>query len=323
MKPVLLAALAGLAAMTLVVAPAPAAETPGGAPPVPPLPASPVATFRQLLALPPTDRDAALAARPEAQRQTLRTRLAEYDSLSPERREERLQATDLYWHLQQLIRRAPAERVALLAAAPDDLRPILVERLAVWDRLPDSDRRVLVEHEQSIRYFARWHEIPQPPPLPGPSLAPAPAVSLRLQGELSRLQELTPDQRQRAVENWHQFFDSPGPRAERALRTMSASERMEMQEVLRKFRALPPGQRQTCIDSFARLANLPPADRAEFLRRAERWEALPASERAAWRRLVTLLPPLPPVPEIESRPTPPIPTPPPRKTLLTNSRPQL
>lgn len=287
--------------------------------PEPPARVSPVATFRQLLALSPTDRTAALDRRPASQRELLRTRLADYEALPAEQRELRLQATDLYWHLQQLMVRSSAEREDLLRAAPRELLPILTERLALWDRLPESDRRTLQQHETAIRYFARWRGVPKPPPLPGPSVGTAPAVSFRLQAELDRLQELPADERDRAVENWRQFFDAPGPRAARALQAMSEPEREEMQEVLRKFRALPPTQRQTCIDSFARLANLPPVERAEFLRRAERWESLPAPERAAWRRLVGMLPPLPPIPETVPA-GPPLPKAPVR-TLLTDTQP--
>jgi hypothetical protein len=293
-------------------------------PPTPPPPVSPVAVFRQLLALPDASRDETLSKRSPAQRELLRARLAEYQALPAEKREERLVATDLYWHLQQLIRREPARREPLLAAAPADLRPVLEERLAVWDRLPESDRRILQDQDHAIRYFARWKVLPAAPPLPGPSLSRSPAVSLRLQGELARLQDLPPAQRERVVENWRQFFEAPGARGERALKAMSESEREEMQTVLRRFRSLPPNQRQTCIDSFARLANLPASERADFLRRAERWEALDPAERATWRRLVTLLPPLPPAsaPEPATAPaTPPLPPAPPRRALLTNANP--
>lgn len=295
----------------------PAATLPS-APPMPPSAVSPVAAFRQLLALPPTERESALALRPEAQRTLIRARLADYDALPAEQRETRLRATDLYWHLQQLMVRPAGERAELLQLAPSDLRTVLEERLSLWDQLPESDRQTLRQHENAIRYFARWHGVPQPPPLPGPGVAAAPTIPLRLQADLNQLRALPARDRDRAVENWRQFFDAPGPKIERALELMSDTERAEMQEVLGKFRALPAAQRQTCIDSFARLANLPAPERAEFLRRAERWEQLPPAERAAWRRLVGMLPPLPPVPD--SRPAlPPLPAPPTR-TLLTDTQ---
>src|SRR5262245_45329177 len=97
-------------------------------PPAPPLPTSPVAVFRQLLDLKPAERLEALSRRPERQRESLRLRLMEYDTLPPGLREERLRATDLYWHIQQLLPRAASERTDLLAAAPAELRAVLTER---------------------------------------------------------------------------------------------------------------------------------------------------------------------------------------------------
>jgi hypothetical protein len=263
-------------------------------PPLPPLPVSPVATFRELLAMAPAEREAALAARNEKQRAALQGRLSEYDALPEAQREARLRATDLYWHLNQLLRRAPGERVELLKSAPATLRPVLIQRLGLWDQLPAADREALLQHERTIRYFARLRETPMPP-LPGSSVAPAPSVPLRIQAELARLQELSPAERQRLQGQWKQLFESPAPQAPRALQGMSREERTEMIEALRQFRELSPTQRQLCIDAFARLASMPPREQAEFLQSAERWEALPQEERAAWRRLITKLPPLPPV----------------------------
>lgn len=269
-------------------------------PPLPPLPASPVTTFRALLAMSPEERNQALNDRSEAQQALLRARVAEYEALPAEQREERLRATDLYWHLQQLLRRAPAERQTLLASAPADLRSVLSERLALWDRLPEADREALLQHERAIRYFARL-KLSTRPPLPAAGLSQAPALSLRLQADLAPLQNMGPTELKRIHQQWQQFFESPPARVERALQSMGEQERREMAEVLERFKRLPPAQRQVCIDSFARLASLPPAERAAFLKSAEKWESLTAQERATWRHLVTKLPPLPPT-SVEVRP---------------------
>lgn len=298
-------------------------------PPTPTLvsPASPVKAFRELLAMTPEQRTAALEARTEAQRRSLRTRLAEYEALSPRRREERLQATDLYWHLQQLMRRTPAERAPILASAPPDLLPLLNERLAHWDRLPSTDQQALLQHEAAIRYFAAPPPI-QPPPLPTDqtpasgttSLAPGAPLSLRLQAELARFSQLPAEERSRIESQWRQFFEAPQPRTQPALQAMSATERQEMETVLERFRALPPEQRRQCIASFTRLAQLPPAERATFLRNVERWNAATPAERDVWRSLVNKLPDFPPLPDTTT--PPPLPTPPaPRPQLTTNAAP--
>ncbi len=290
-------------------------------PPAPPLPTSPVAVFRRLLSLDAAARALALAQRDEAHRSALASRLAEYDALPLEQREQRLLATDLYWHMQQLLPRPPAERSGLVANAPAPLQAVLSERLALWDRLPTSDREALLQHEQAIRYFAHMREITPPPlPITNASVAAAPAVPLRMQAELGRIQELSAPDRRHLVETWRQLFEATPDSPERntALRSMTALERREMNEVLERFRALPPAQRQICIESFARFATMKPSERVGFLRDAERWASLPAQERQAWRNLVTKLPPLPPIPE--SIPPPPLPGPTPKAQLLTGGK---
>lgn len=269
-------------------------------PPAPPLPRSPVAVFRQLLALPPAERVAALAQRGEAQRAALASRLAEYENLPHETREERLRATDLFWHVRQLLPRAASERRELIAAAPEELRSVLAERLALWDALPSADREMLIRNERAIRYFAQLRDV-VPPPLPGgqPGAAAADAGPPQSAVEWSGLTQLSERERARMVETWRQFFDPSGGagerRRQRTLRVMSEPERREMDAVLERFRGLPPEQRRVCIESFARFASLSPVERQGFLRSVARWESLSPEERRTWRSLVTKLPPLPPV----------------------------
>lgn len=291
-------------------------------PPPPPLPTSPVATFRHLLSLPAAERTHALAARPPRQREFLQTRLAAYEAMAPATREERLRATDLYWHLQQLVRRAPNERAALLASAPPDLRPVLGVRLAFWDGLSPEDRAALLENEGTLRYLAQTRTV-APPPLPRPATPPmptavaaAPAVPLRVQAELTRLSQFAKSDLERIQENWHRFFEGSAPRRERALQEMSSQERRDMQQVLERFRRLSPEQRRSCVVSFTRLASMAPAQRSEFLRQAERWGSLPASERQAWRQIVNKLPLFPPLPV--SAVEPPLPVPPAPRRIATN-----
>jgi hypothetical protein len=264
-------------------------------PPFPPLPASPVSIFRQLLAMNPEERDRALATRVEAQREVLRSRLTEYAALPEAQREERLRATDLYWHFQQLLRRSGAERDTLLASAPEVLRPILAERLAIWDRMPTADREALLAQERVVRYFSRVRpSAPQLPPLPGTSVGKAPPMPIRVQAELTKVQELPIETRRRVQSQWREFVEASTPAVEQRLKAMSEEDRRDMEQVLQRFRQLSGPQRQACIDSFTRFAEMKPAERAEFLRRAERWDALSSEERAQWRALVTKLPPLPP-----------------------------
>lgn len=300
-------------------------------PPAPPLPNSPIAAFRLLLAMEAPQRAAALQIRSEKQRQALETRLAEYDALSADQREARLLATDLFWHLQQLLPRAPIERAELVASAPLELRPILEERLALWDRLPATDRAMLLQHERAIRYFARVREV-VPPPLPVPHIAGAgagagtgtalpgaPLPPARVVVEDARFPELNPADRSHLVRMWRRLFEAPPATLERQLakKSLTDAERRDMQETLERFRMLAPSQRQVCIESFTRFASLSPSERASFLRHAEKWASLSPAEREVWRGLVGKLPPLPPVPVPVVPPPLPVTEPSPRKPLLT------
>ena len=303
---------------------------PGGAnpPPPPPLPTSPIATFRHLLSLPETERQKTLAARPLPQRTSLEARLDAYKAMPPVLREERLDATDLFWHLQQLVRRPASERSILLAGAPAHLQPVLRSRLAFWDQLPSADRDALLEHESTLRYLAQTRSIITPPlpvpPTPGSDTTPtaaisaAPAIPLRIQAEIARLNAFAPEDLDRIRENWRRFFEISSPRREQVLLEMTGQERNEMQRVLERFRQLTPEQRRTSVGSFARLASMAPAERAEFLRNAERWSALPPSERQAWRQIIDKLPVFPPLPNAASEP--PLPTQPASsRRLATNT----
>lgn len=283
-------------------------------PPAPPIPVSPVNIFRELLAMTATERESALAARPEKQREILRLRLADYERFNPIEREERLNATDLYWHLQQLLRRAPSERAELLGHVPASLRVVLAQRLALWDHLPAAEQQALLQHERTVRYLSRLRQV-QMPPLPGTNAISPARASATFETEVARLGNLTPSEFQRLHQQWRQFFEAPAPRTDRALRTMSDEERTEMTVVLERFRKLSPDQRRTCVDSFTRLASLSAPDRALFLRSAERWESLSADERATWRQLVTKLPIFPPLPTDHAEP--PLPPTAPKRALLS------
>src|SRR4051794_15374769 len=84
------------------------------APPLPSVPTlkSPVDRFRELLALSPMERRRSLTNRPiDLQRRTL-AKLREYDALSPNERQLRLQATELRWYLRPLMELSPTNRAA-------------------------------------------------------------------------------------------------------------------------------------------------------------------------------------------------------------------
>ena len=69
---------------------------------------SPVDFFRQLLAMSPDQRAAALTNRSPEIRARILAKVDEYEALDPDDRELRLRATDLRWWLTPLLRLPPA-----------------------------------------------------------------------------------------------------------------------------------------------------------------------------------------------------------------------
>ena len=128
-----------------------AAEPP--LPPAPSMAASPVQTFRMLLATNAAGREAWLAQRTPAQRQIVESRIKEYASLSPAAREERLQGLQLRWHLPQLMKMTAPERAQQLARIPQPDRAVLEYKLSSWIILPPEIQKEILEHQEMINVF--------------------------------------------------------------------------------------------------------------------------------------------------------------------------
>lgn len=288
-----------LASFALVLATGAAEQ----APPLPPPVESPVAVFRRLLAGSPAEREAAITNRPPRHQEILRRRLAAYEAMAPAQREERLLATELYWHLAPLLRLPAGERAAALARVPGPWRVSVEPRLAVWDTLPEGDRAELLRHEEALHYFARIRAETLPP-LPGAQFVPAPPVPARVERELAHFRGLPVGQQRRIKARWSELFD-PAAGEVAGVERLPAAEAAAIQAALDRFRALPAPQRRACVDAFARFASMSAAERNEFLRSAEQWTRLTPAERARWRELVTRLPPLPP--GLIETPLPPLP----------------
>src|SRR5271170_8524159 len=105
-------------------------------PPPPPMASSPVAFFRNLLAMTPGERADFLTNRPLAIRAGILVKVNEYEALDPDERELRLRATELRWYLMPLLQTGPTNRAEQLARVPDDLRDLVKDRLVQWDILP-------------------------------------------------------------------------------------------------------------------------------------------------------------------------------------------
>ena len=265
----------------------PSAQTPAQAvinqlmPPPSPPSVSPVAFFRRLLSMSPVERESYLTNRPPTVRAGLEAKIKEYLALDPDTRELRLRATELRWQLIPLLRTAPADRGPRLAQVPEDLAPLVQSRLAAWDKLPPAMQQEFLASEGPLSTLVGL----------GPTNRTA-------------ADSTAGPNREKTAAQFNQFFDLTPDEQKSTLKTISPTERAQMEATLAAFARLTPAQRFQCQRAFAKFAGLSPAERAEFLKNAGRWAQMTPQERQTWRDLVAQVPVWPPLP------TPPLPMPP-------------
>ncbi len=273
------------------------------------LPKSPVALFRTLLAMSPQERQSFLASRsPEAQKLIL-AKIREYTSLTPEQRELRLRVTELRWYLLPLLNVPATNRLDQLNSVPPEIRGLIQERLEHWDKLSPSAQKQMLENESIVSFYS---EQAAPRPERNPASVPGVSDATRQQFEagIRHWQGLPPEQRQEIVSHFNEFFQLTSAEQEKTLRTLSETERLQIEKTLHTFEGLTPAQRSQCLRSFQKFASLSPDERRQFLKNAERWELMSPSERQSWRSLVSTLsqqPPLPPGFNSPAAPQPPLP----------------
>jgi hypothetical protein len=246
----------------------------------------PVDTFRELLAMSDAERNQFLTNRSVVSQRLIQGKIKEYQKLSPEMRELRLRATELRWYLLPLMNGPTTNRTAQLAAIPEQVRPLVEDRLRLWDKLgPEDQKRLLSPAVESIaNQAARMHE-------PSNRLAAAHVIVDLAQRQwlekgIERWQEMNEEQRQEIARHINLFFDLKPQEKARALSTLSEPERQQLERTLASYGNLSAEKRAECLESFDKFANLSIEERQEFLENAQRWEKLSPTERQTWRDLV-------------------------------------
>ena len=235
----------------------------------PPAPTSPVAFFRQLLTLSPTERNTALTNRPPESRDRIKAKIREYLALDADERELRLRATELRWYLAPLFRMPVASRETRVAQVPEDLRAIIQSRLAQWDALTPELQQEFLNNDKTLHYLARVETTN--------TVATSPEL-------------------QKISEQFNQFFELTPEEKSQTLNTLSDAERAAMEQTLVTFEKLPAKQRLQCTRNYAKFTGMSGPERAEFLKNAERWSQMSPKERQSWRDLVAHVPMMPPMP---------------------------
>lgn len=289
-------------------------QPPAVLPPIPPT-KSPVAFFRELMAMNLAERKQALTNRSPENQKLILAKVREYLAMDPDRREERLQVTELRWYLLPLMIAPATNRPAQLASVPPRIRQFVEDRLREWDKLTPDVQKDLLGNEATLRYFTEIEGLTDEQRrkiLEGMS----PARRQKLQEGIEQWSRMPEDQRRKMISRFNQFFDLTTQDKDKALRTLSGPERRQIEKTLKTFGSLPPDQRVKCVRAIEKYTSLSLEERQQFLKNAEHWKLLTPSQRQAWRDLVNKLPPpMPPdFPPMPTSPRPPRPTP----TVATN-----
>ena len=265
--------------------------SPASPPPLPPA-KSPVDSFRELLAMKPAEREQALASKSESQKKVIQDRLNDFEALTLEQREARLQRMKLRWQLLPLLRTALDQRAPLLAAIPEADRKLIDERLQHWDKLPTDLQKEVLDNELMLGTIVPGIAArPGQPNIQTPALSSA--TKQKMEENLKRWQQLPPDRQQKMYEQFRRLFDLN--ENSKNLEALSQVERKEMEKSLQDFKNLPRSLQDQCVKSLRTFAGMSLDERVQFLKSAERWQKMSSAERQAWRDLVSKMPPMPPL----------------------------
>jgi hypothetical protein len=269
----------------------------------PPMPPSPIAEFRGWLTNSPEVRKVALAKRSAASRQMIERKIQVYISLDPAERERRLTATELQWYVSHLVKITErARRDAALRQVPVPWQPMVMERMATWDKMSPDLQQEALSHQLVMDYVST------PADTQAAILKSLSATnSAALRNRIAQWQILPAVERARLDERLGEFFRLSTEKQQQTLNNFSDAERKNMEKTLESFRTLSREQREVCIRSFAQLAqkfaSMNDAEKFAFIKNADRWQEMSQKDRDMWRKIVAIVPPMPPVPV----PMPPIP----------------
>ena len=272
----------------------------------PVMPPSPIAEFRGWLTNSPEVRKVALAKRSAANRQMIERKIQVYINLDPAERERRLTATELQWYVSQLVKITDkARRDAALMQVPVLWQPMVMERMATWDRMSTDLQQAALAHQLVMEYVSTPAD-KQDAILK--SLSGTNSAALRQR--VAQWQILPAVERARLDERLGEFFRLPADKQQQTLNSFSEDERTNMEKTLESFRTLSREQREVCIRSFAQLAqrfaSMNDAEKFAFIKNADRWQEMSQKDRDMWRKIVAIVPPMPPIP-VPRPPIPPVP----------------
>jgi hypothetical protein len=183
---------------------------------------------------------------------------------------------------------APAtNRAAQLAAIPAQVRPLVQDRLRLWDSLTTAVQKRLLSRAADViaTEAARSHDSSNQTAVTHAIISPA--RRQWLEKGIQHWQEMTEDQRQEIASNFYLFFELKPQEKSKTINTLSDPERRQLERTLASFGSLSAEKRAQCLESFDKFASLSVEERQQFLQNAQRWENMTPTERQTWRDLVT------------------------------------
>lgn len=263
----------------------------GAIPPTPVL-VSRVEPFRQLLAADVVERERLLALRPVPQREQFRTALRDYDSLTSDERERRLQVLELRFQLTYLIPLGAEARTQALARLPAAHQPVVRERLDYWNQLRPEVQQTLLRNERLMRDFVSRIASAYRPPMPRG--VQSSNVLGQINQAASRWNSLPESKRAAAEQAFRRMFELGSTEA--AAGMFPQTELEDMKRVLERFKHLSPAGKNLCLRSLGELLKMSTEELQIFLRSAEEWQKISPTDREAWKNLVKKSPVIPPYP---------------------------
>ena len=286
---------------------------------------SPFAKFKQILELPEVKREVAvesLNVSSDKHRAIISSKIKEYEAMSLNERNHKLDALDFRWHLLPLLKMEPAKRADKLTAVPERFREDILNRLNGWDKLDIQVRERLIRNESFFRYMSSFGRGSESRDAMTNHLIKMPSkLRENVEKRIIEWRGRQKSDRRKMKRHFHRFFDLQPIDQQKALSHLSVRERTKMEASLIRFKSMTIEQREIILKSFDRLADMSQVERTAFFRNSQRWNEMSNAERKQWRTLVTKMPPLPP--GFEKETSPPLPPgmsdPVSGQTVVTNS----
>jgi hypothetical protein len=122
---------------------------------------------------------------------------------------------------------------------------------------------------------------------------------VQIEQQLVRWQTLPETRREQIQKNFTTLFelsDEEKTRTQLRALPLSLEERELMEKTIADFKKLPVAARELCVRNFPKFAELTPQERRQFLYNVQEWETMTADDRQTWRKLVSKVPRMPPLP---------------------------